>query len=105
MHGVRSTGHQWAPHEDHPSNHENLDPELAQKPSATFDVDETGPSRNDDSTHRRLPPSSTCLIQASAAGSSSRFCTPPLPRPPFRRSPAIATSQDIDIAECVLNGS
>src|SRR5437879_10039074 len=50
-HRVRSTGHQRAPHEDDPSNHEDLDPELAQQPSATFDVDETGPSRNDDSAH------------------------------------------------------
>src|SRR3989441_12162297 len=67
-HRVRSTGHQRAPHEDDPSNHEDLDPELAQQPSATFDVDETGPSGNDDSAHARLPPSSRCLIQASAAG-------------------------------------
>src|SRR5439155_23553794 len=104
-HGVRSTCHQRAPHENHPSKYEDLEPQLAQKPSATFDVDEAGPSRNDDSTHRSLPPSSTCLIQASAAASSPRSCTPPLPRPPFRRSPSIATSQDIDIAKCVLYGS
>src|SRR5204863_6036537 len=104
-HSVRSTGHQRAPHENRSSNHEYLDPALAQQPSATFNVDESGSSRNDDSTHRRLPPSWKCLIQASAAGSSPRAERPPLPWPPFRRSPSIAASQDIEIADCFLNGS
>jgi len=58
-HRQRSTGDQRAPHEDNSGNHEELESEDAQKPPAAFDVYQTGPSRNDDSTHA-CPHASDC---------------------------------------------